>query len=112
MLSQYYQTGLAIPMPKAQNKAVSPFTEEETKRLLTRCEYMRIAYRNGKKDFMMKRPTAIRDKALLLFLLDTGVRAGECIRMGVKYADLKTGEVLVTPFGSGRKTKSRFVYLG
>jgi integrase/recombinase XerD len=102
----------AIPMPKAQNKAVSPFTEEETKRLLASCEYMRIAYRNGRKPFTMKRPTAIRDKALLLFLLDTGVRAGECIRMRVKDADLKTGEVLVTPFGSGRKTKSRFVYLG
>ncbi len=102
----------AIPMPKAQNRAISPFSESEIKLLLDSCERMRLSSCHNRQAFSMKRPTSIRDRALLLFLLDTGVRVGECVRMRVKDVDLKTGEALVKPFGSGRKTKSRYVYLG
>jgi integrase/recombinase XerD len=101
-----------IPMPKATTRAVSPLSEDEIHSLLDNCEYMRSANTKGRRPFAMRRPTAIRDKALLLFLLDTGVRVGECVRMRVKDVDQKTGEAFIKPYGSGRKTKSRFVYLG
>lgn len=45
--------------------------------------------------------TGERDRAILLFLLDTGVRAGELLALDRQDADILTGDVLI------RKSKSR-----
>jgi len=101
-----------IPMPKASTRAVSPLSEDEIHGLLNSCEYMRPATTNRRKPFAMKRPSALRDKALLLFLLDTGVRVGECVRMRLKDGDQKTGEAFVKPYGSGSVKFRPIVYQG
>lgn len=85
---------LAIKHPEYTTKAIVPFSEAEIKRLLKACAR---SYRN---------------QALLMLLLDTGLRVGEACRLLVRDVDLETGEVNVIAFGSGRKTKSRTVYLG
>lgn len=51
----------------------------------------------------------IRDKALLLFLLDTGARAGEVLKANIPDIDLISDEVLIRQ-GKGRKP--RVVFLG
>jgi site-specific recombinase XerD len=53
--------------------------------------------------------TGLRDKAMMLFLLDTGVRAGELVAINLEDVDPSTGEVLVR-VGKGRKPRN--VYLG
>jgi len=53
-------------------------------------------------------PNGARDKALLLFLLDTGARAAECLSCDIPDVNLITGEVLIRQ-GKGRKARS--VYL-
>ncbi len=52
--------------------------------------------------------TDIRDKAILLFLLDSGVRAGECLSLNIEDVSLTTGEVLIR---KGKGNKSRHVFI-
>jgi len=53
--------------------------------------------------------TGRRDKALLLFLLDTGVRASELISISTQDINFITGEVTIK---QGKGKKDRRVYLG
>ena len=66
-----------IPCPHSESKQVIPFTEEEIKALLRACDMTTPAHTERRKGFVMARPTALRDRALVLLLLDTGLRASE-----------------------------------
>lgn len=102
-----------LKLPENNPRAVLPLTEAEVKALLKAAEYTREAKPGNRSSFSMHRATAARDTALILLLLDTGVRAGEAGRLLVEDVDLKTGEVTVHPYGnSKRKTKARSVFLG
>jgi len=52
--------------------------------------------------------TGLRDKAMMLFLLDTGVRASELVAINLEDVDPSTGEVLVR-VGKGRKPRTVFM---
>lgn len=99
-----------LPRPKFSPPEVQPFTEDEIKRLLKVAEYTH-AERNGKK-IAVKRPTAKRNLALLLLMLDTGLRLGEVARLTVADVRLDAREVYIAPYGTGKKTKSRTVPVG
>src|SRR5262245_55339554 len=62
----------------------------------------------------MRRPTAWHDKALILFLLDTGLRASKLCALTVGNVDLKNGQVLVKhgPGGGAKGSRGRVVFLG
>lgn len=53
--------------------------------------------------------TTVRDKALVLFLIDSGVRASELCALTVPDVDLATGAVFVR---SGKGAKPRTTYIG
>jgi integrase len=57
------------------------------------CSYSREATAPVRRTFVMRRPTANRDTAILLVLLDTGLRASERYALKVEEVDLKTGKV-------------------
>lgn len=103
---------LTIKRPKYRTKEITPFTELEIKALLKACTSTRQATTNGRKAFSMRRDTANRDTAIVLLLLDTGLRVSECARLKIKDVNTQTGEVFVDAYGTGQKTKSRHVYLG
>ena len=56
-----------------------------------------------------KGENGLRDRAILLTLLDTGVRAGELLEITMKDLNLMSGEILI-PHGKGNK--ARTVFLG
>lgn len=81
-----------VKMPKLEQKILPPFTVEDIEVLLVACH-------QGKN--------ALRDKAIVLCLLDSGLRAAEFIAMNVGDVG-KDGLVRV----HGKGMKSRYVRLG
>ena len=86
------------PNPPAE---INPFTHQEIQAMVAGTE----------RDIQGRsRPTGRRDKAIVMVLLDTGLRVGELARL--KITDVQQEKVYVSPWGSGKKTKSRLVYIG
>lgn len=99
-----------LPRPRFSLPEIQPFTEDEIKRLLKVAEYTQVK-RNG-KTIAVKRQNAKRNLALLLLMLDTGLRLGEIARLKIADVRLDAREVYIAPFGTGKKTKSRTVPIG
>lgn len=100
-----------LPRPQYQSRNIAALKEEEIKRLLKAAEYKRPAKSNRRKSWTARRPTAVRDIAIILALLDTGVRVSELSRANVGDLDLEAMELHITPFGTGRKTDPRMGFL-
>jgi integrase/recombinase XerD len=77
-------------MPKRPRAILPPFTVDEAHRLLDAADHS-------------------RDKALLLVLLDSGLRVAEAARLEGRDVDLSSGRVVVR---SGKGAKPRVTYLG
>ena len=84
-----------IPAPRFQRASIEAFTKGEIKQLLKACTQTKEANTRIRKSYVYSHPTAKRDRALILTLLDTGLRAMEFCALRVGNADLKTGKVEV-----------------
>lgn len=85
----------AVPVPKFEQAPIEPFTKAEVEALLKACELCKEADTTDRRKFTMRRATGKRDQALILTLLDTGLRASEISALKVGDVDLKTGKVQV-----------------
>jgi integrase/recombinase XerD len=101
-----------IKAPKFEYPEIRPFSHADISKIVNACQYTKAANTKERKSFVMKRSTGRRDLALVLVLLDTGIRAGECARLNIGDISIESGEVFITPHGTARKTKSRHVFLG
>jgi integrase/recombinase XerD len=104
----------AIPAPKFEEAPVEPFTKEQIEALLKACEYARESQPMDRRKFTMRRWSAHRDQAIILMLLDTGLRASELSSLKVGDVDLKSGKVQVKHgrLGGAKGGKGRTVFLG
>jgi integrase/recombinase XerD len=102
---------LELSRPKYQSPQIVPFAQEEVKRIINAAEFTQVVKQSG-KSYRIKRPNADRDKALILILLDTGLRLGELCRLRLGDVNLENGEVYVRPFRDGRKSTARTVFIG
>jgi len=103
-----------VPAPRFEEAPVEPFTREEIEALLKACEYCQLAETAERRRFTMRRPTGKRDRALILTLLDTGLRASELCALKIGDVDAKTGKVQIKHglLGGAKGGKGRTVYLG
>jgi integrase/recombinase XerD len=103
-----------ITPPKFPQHVIQTFSKEDIEKLIKACIYSREAQTEGRHKFVMRRPSANRDQAIVLTLLDTGLRATELCSLTVEDVDLKTGKVNVRHgVGGGAKGgKGRVTYLG
>lgn len=79
-----------VQMPRVEKKILQAFTIQDIQRILRHCD-------------------SDRDRAICLFLLDSGLRASELIALTVDDVNLDTGEVWVR---SGKGQKQRTCYIG
>ncbi|MBI5030204.1 MAG: tyrosine-type recombinase/integrase [Chloroflexi bacterium] len=103
-----------IPPPKFEDAPIEPFTKEQVELLLKSIEFCNIARTERRKKFTMRRMTARRDRAMILFLLDTGLRASEFCSLTIGDVDQKTGRVVVKhgTLGGAKGGKGRVVFIG
>ena len=103
-----------VPIPKFEFPPIEPFSKEDVEKLLKAAEYCREASTDRRKKFAMRRATARRDRAIILTLLDTGLRASEICALTIGDLDGKTGRVIVKhgAAGAAKGGKGRVVYLG
>lgn len=103
-----------VPAPKFTQDQVEVYTKEEIEALLKSCEYCRESQTDLRRKFTMRRPTARRDRAIILTLVDTGLRASELCSLRIGDVDIKSGKVIVRHgVGGGSKGgKGRTVFMG
>jgi integrase/recombinase XerD len=102
-----------LKLPSNNPKLIQPLTETEIKSLIAASAKSAQVVPGNRKPFTMRRPNRERDQAIILTLLDTGLRVGELARLTVGDLNQVTGEIVIKPYGeSRRKTKSRAVFVG
>ena len=84
-----------VKAPKVPENEIKPVEVEDLLKLLKTCNGGTFA--------------DIRDKAIMLFLFDTGVRVQECVDVLLDDCDLWSGQVFIR---KGKGGKSRTVYMG
>ncbi len=94
---------LKVQAPKVPETVILPFTQEEVQLLLKACD------KRPFRGTTIRRPTAVRDRAIVLTLVDTGLRASELCQLQVEDLDLETGQLFVR---KGKGGKGRVVYVG
>lgn len=96
-----------IPPIRFYSKPILPITSEEIEKLIYSCKTIQ-KNPTKLKPYEANRNTHKRDKAIILLLLDTGIRVSELCSANVDDLDMETGRLFVT----GKGNKSRYVYQG
>lgn len=65
----------SVPAPRIKKMPIEPLTQEEVQRMLKACVYSREAQPHNRRSFTMHLRCGHRDQAIILTLLDTGLRA-------------------------------------
>ena len=103
-----------VPIPKFEEVPPEPFTKDEVEALLKACEQCRESRPRDRCKFTARRSSGKRDQAVIMTLLDTGLRASELSALKIGDVDLRSGKVLVKHgrAGGAKGCKGRTVYLG
>lgn len=96
-----------IARPRPLKRQPLPYSEEEVRRMLDACDYTGVW--GTAPHVRTRRATALRDRAMVLVLLDTGVRASELCALKIGHFDRATGRLVVK---DGKGGKERAVFAG
>lgn len=98
-----------VPRPRYRRRSIRPYDAPEVRALLAVCTHMEPWTAPGGKMVYTPRPSALRDRAMLLTLVDTGVRASELCNLEIRDYNRRRQELVVR---AGKGDKERSVYLG
>lgn len=98
-----------IAAPAYTERKIEPYTQAELRALLRAADYQRAYMLPKGKQAKARRPTANRDKAILLVLVDSGLRVSEICALTVGDYDAHRGRLHVR---HGKGDKARFAMIG
>jgi integrase/recombinase XerD len=101
-----------VARPQGEGRLIQPFSESDVRKLLHAAEFITTNTTAKRKSYSQRRPSSLRNVAIVLTLLDTGLRLGELSRLDVGDYDERDGTLSVLPFGSSVKSRPRIVPLG
>jgi len=91
-----------VPRPTVETRAIVPFSREDVIAMLQACEKSSTMLTHGKQ-YTHRNPQALRNRAMVLLLLDTGIRASELCGLKVRNLDQRNRSVKV--YGKGKKER-------
>jgi integrase/recombinase XerD len=95
-----------IDRPKPEKRIIKPLTETEIRALILALTYSATYARPGKRPTRHRLPEADRNLAMLLVLLDTGIRASEICHLLIRHVDLRSPNKSITIHeGKGKKDR-------
>lgn len=92
-----------VPKPKPEKPAISEFSLAEIKAMLSSLEKSRPFGRPGKDQTTNTLQNSTRNRAIILLLLDTGLRASEICAL--KISDLNIRNATLKTLGKGKKER-------
>lgn len=92
-----------VVRPRPEKRAIQPLSKMDVKAMLDACSQTISYTRPGKRECQNSRPTELRDRAILLLLLDTGIRASELCGLTLANTDLRNRRILI--FGKNSKER-------
>lgn len=93
-----------ITRPKPQKHEINPLTKHDLHALLASLDRSKPYRSTRAKPVTHRLPAALRNRALILLLLDTGARADEIASAAIADLDLRNRHLLVR--GKGNKTRT------
>jgi integrase/recombinase XerD len=100
---------LHIEQPRVHRKPVQPYTKTEVQLLIGACQESATYQTPNGHRAHGQRPTALRDRAIMLVLLDSGLRASELCALTLADYERKRGQLTIR---HGKGDKTRIVYIG
>jgi integrase/recombinase XerD len=94
-----------VDRPRPEKREIVPYTQRDLQAIMAASDRTGAYVRPGKRRCSHTRPTADRDRAMVAFLVDTGVRASELCNMRLRDVRLDTQQALVM----GKGSKERLV---
>ncbi len=98
-----------VDMPAAKSPPPLPYSEDEVRAMLKACESMNAWSPKTGVHVEGTRQTKLRDIAIMLLLLDTGMRVGELCALKLGDYDRKQARLVIR---HGKGDKPRVVYMG
>lgn len=98
-----------VERPRWRRPVIEPYTRIEIAAMLEACGHNAPYPTRAGRSAQGVRPSALRDRAIILTLLDTGLRASELCGLAVGDFDAKRSQLHIR---HGKGDKARLVYLG
>ena len=96
-----------VEKPKYKTPIVETYTQAEIKAMIAGCEHNEEWTTKNGKQVKPTRSSVLRDKAIIVTLTDTGIRASELCKLEIRDYSDKTGRIDIR---EGKGDKDRTVY--
>ncbi len=92
-----------VDKPKPEKPAIREFSLADIKAILSSLEKSKTYYRPGKRSASNTLQNAVRNRAIILLLLDTGLRASEICALRITDLDIRNS--ILRTIGKGKKER-------